>query len=452
MTWYDNKIQKEATTGSYGAWLSPDGELTPVDYQEHAYFAGKILGEKTNTIEAEEKLLSQGYASLKFIGGLAVKHYVGLTDIQAKKILALYKAQNNPKAYVQTLGGNKEASDATELFFLLNDSKTAGLGVNSKVVKEATLTYGHWISPSGQVIEVQEYQGHHKVAEQILDDMNVVTTSDWGHSGELMDMGWMKTAYESSEMQITGTATPNAQQAKMVQVLAQMAPKRIDLFLVEIPGKTKYLTRNDIGKIEKFLLYEERRIWASKNSKMIKTAKVDLTKFEKFLLDPKVFEVNPKNQVGSFHGLYDVQRYVMDSYSIKTSISKTNKKITVAIFVNHAFLGSLAFNKYWTFSFDEWQDSIDLYNEINGISEKIIEEFVSEEIATAVFWPMLKYKLDKLQPEKNAATSIPWVNYSRYYVEQEEPDWRKNIYGNRYPVYNEYSYEQESRRKGVFFD
>lgn len=461
MTWYENKTKKEAITGSYGSWLSPEGELIPVDHQEHSWVASKILGEKYESMTAEDQLLAKGYAALKYLGGLAVRHNVGLTDIQIQKILALYKAQNTPSAHVQTMGENKRANDATELFFILNDSKIAGLGINSKVIKQATLTYGHWISPTGQVIEVEEYQGHHNTAKQILEDMDVVSTSKFGYKGDLMEMGWAKTAYEASEMLISSDSNPNDQQADIIQKLAQMAPKRIAMFLVEIPNKMRYIQRHQIGQLKDYLTSSERRIWADKNpqiiktaqgTKTIKTAKTDLSKFEEFLKNPEKVEVNPKNQVSNHSGLYDVQRYVMDSYSIKTSISKTKTKITVAMFVNHAFLGSLAFNKYWTFTFDEWEDAVDLYKKINKISEETIEEFINEEITTTVFWPILKHKLDALQPERNAATNIPWVNYSRYYTEQENPDWRQNIYGNRYPVYNEPSYEQETKRKGVFFD
>ena len=464
MTWYTNKTKREAVTGSYGAWLSPEGELTPVDYQEHAYFAGKILGEKTNTIEAEEKLLNMGYVSLKFLGGLSIKFRKGLSDIQVKKILHLYKSQNESEAHIEILGTPHRAHDVHELFFLLTDSKITASDIGFKFLKRASSVYGHWISPTGQIVEVEEYQGHGEKAFEILMNLGENAGEEQlDRSGflseQLMELGWAKTAYEAEEMLITAKSAIEEQQASVIQKLAQMSPKRLQMFLVEIPSKTRYVMRHQLSKLAKFLVSDEMRIWGGKkqniktanSSRAIKIA-VDLSEFEKYLESPNFHLVNPSNQIGNFSNLFDVQRYVMDSYSTKTSISKTKTKITVSILTTHGFLGSVAFNKYWTFSFNEWKEAIKTYEKVNEIIQNTIEEFVDEEITSTVFWPILKFKLDEIDPERNTATTIPWVNYSRYYSQDDNPDWRQNIYGNRYPDYSEPSYSQEVERKGVFFD
>ena len=464
MTWYTNKTKREAVTGSYGAWLSPEGELTPVDYQEHAYFAGKILGEKTNTVEAEEKLLNMGYVALKFLGGLSAKFRKGLSDIQVKKILNLYKTQPETLATVDAMGESNSANDAQELFFLLTDSKVLASDVGYKFLKKATANYGHWISPTGQIVEVDEYQGHGEKAFEILQYLGEnLTDSQLDKSSalseQLMELGWVKTAYEAEEMLITAKSAIESQQANVIQKLAQMAPKRLQMFLVEIPSKTRYIMRHQIAQLAKFLTSDERKIWGGKEeviktangTKFIKTA-VDLKKFEEYLKAPDSHLVNPLNQIGNFSNLFDVQRYVMDSYSTKTSMSKTKNKITISIITTHGFLGSVAFNKYWTFSFSEWKEAIKTYEKVNEVIQKKIEDFVDGEITSTIFWPVLKFELDKIEPERNTATTIPWVNYSRRYYQDDNPDWRQNIYGNRYPDYDEPSYSQELKRKGVFFD
>lgn len=461
MTWYTNKTKKEAVTGSYGAWLAPDGTITPVDYQEHSWVAGKILGEKFNTFKAEENLLNSGYVAITFHGGFAIRHRKGLSDEQLKRILNLYKSKKGSSLTIDTPSGMRYINDPQELFFALTDNKVTEADLNYKILKRATGVYGHWISPNGQTIEIPSYQGHLESAKNIIKDLDIDISESQNPSESLNELGWMRTAYDSSEMVISSKATPTGPQSETAQKLAQMAPKRIDLILVEIPSKTRYIMRNQIGKLAKYLQSDEARIWADKKDKIIKTshgkttiktAKVDMSEFEDFLKGSDRIEVNPKNQIGNNSNFYDVQRYVMDSYATKTSISKTKSKITVSILTTHGFLGSVAFNKYWTFQFEEWKDSIKLYKDVNKIVQETIEEFIEEEITSTVFWPILKFKLDKLQPEKNTATNIPWVNYSRYYTDQEEPDWRKNIYGPRYPSYSEPSYDQEIRRKGVFFD
>lgn len=468
LTWYNKKIKKHAISGSYGAWLSPEGELTPVEFQDHVGAAGKILGVPGNSYENEMELLRKGYAALTFLGGLTVRIFLGLTDQQIKKILSIFNSQSKNEATIVSQGEERTAKDAQELFFLLTDSKVTFANSNYKILKKANMVYGHWISPNGQVIEVEEYQGHANAARQILEDLGEDVQADAisgmaGVSNRLMELGWTKTAYEAEEMLITATTTVEQAQANVVQKLAQMSPKRLQMFLVEIPSKTRYLMRTQVGQLAKFLTNEQRRIASiskdnkkivknSSSSNNIKTAKKEYKSLQDFINDPDAIDTGPKNQKGDFSNLYDVQRYVMDSYSTKTSISETKKKITVSILTTHGFLGSVAFNKYWTYEKSEWKQAIEVYKKVNEITKETIEDFVDEEITSTVFWPILKFKLDQIEPEKNAACNIPWVNYSRYYQTQDEPDWRKNIYGPRYPKYDEPSYDQEVRRKGVFFD
>ena len=158
-------------------------------------------------------------------------------------------------------------------------------------------------------------------------------------------------------------------------------------------------------------------------------------------------DADAKNQEGEWMTMFDLQRYVMDAYTIRISISESKEKVAVAVVINHAFLGSMGWNRYWTFEKSDFAKAKKLYNQIKKIVVQTMSDFVDDETPTSVFWPILSDKLDDLDMEDNVSTNIPYVNYSRRY--KTSPDWRQNIYGNRYPKYSEPSYKQEMKFWGT---
>jgi hypothetical protein len=153
------------------------------------------------------------------------------------------------------------------------------------------------------------------------------------------------------------------------------------------------------------------------------------------------------NQDGEWMTMFDLQRYVMDAYTIRISISETKEKIAVAVVINHAFLGSLGWNRYWTYDKSDFAKAKKVYNKIKKIAVETMSDFIDNETPTSIFWPILSDKLDDVDLEDNVASNIPYVNYSKRY--KTSPDWRQNIYGNRYPKYTEPSYAQEMKFWGT---
>ena len=158
-----------------------------------------------------------------------------------------------------------------------------------------------------------------------------------------------------------------------------------------------------------------------------------------------------RNQAGHWEALFDVQRYVMDAYTLRIAISKTYKKYTVTLMLNHAFLGTIGYERYWAFSLDQADRAEETYNKVRVIVEDLLTEFVENELPTSISWPNLKAATDELQPGNVVSTNIPYMNYSHRYRSELSPDWRKNIYGTRYPGYgsttpgyNEVPYEQKA--------
>lgn len=475
MTWYTKKpektIQKEAASEGK-LWLTPEGNHIPSEAGGHEIVGAKILESMewkpvhNGLGGVTQTLLSKGYARLNYDGPLMnIQFSASLTSDQINTLVSDFSKGKFFMALIDSSEGRKEARNA----YGLRQALTNGVVANLKrmgIIKTASTPYGYWIGPNGDTIPVEEYQAHGKKASVILEDLGESPSGDqFDDRDSLLEKGWVSLAHDPQAglAMFRGDMIPNDSQIETIKNLSnpEVLPNWIFGVSVDFPGKLKMFMIKHIKNISGFLKAEDMTMMKkhANQTKMIKTAdggtkmiKVANKELEDFFRQPDAVQVNPKNQVGNYASLYDVQRYVMDSYAVKTSISKNSRRITVAIFVNHAFLGSLAFNKYWNFEFDEWKKAIQMYKDINKISQDTIEEFVDQEITTTVFWPILKFKLDKLEPERNIATNIPWVNYSRYYDQDDNPDWRENIYGKRYPKYDEPSYNEEVRRKGIFTD
>lgn len=162
--------------------------------------------------------------------------------------------------------------------------------------------------------------------------------------------------------------------------------------------------------------------------------------FQKQLM--KQADTSIDNQKGEYFTLFDVQRYVMDSYGVRLAKSTTKRQIGVSLMISHNFLGTVAWNEYWVFDLDEESEADELYNKINEAVKETTEEFVDEQLPTSIFWPMLRSKLEKQNVPKQVSSNVPYVNFSKEL--SIEPDWRKNIYGPRYPDYKEVNYEDKT--------
>jgi len=142
--------------------------------------------------------------------------------------------------------------------------------------------------------------------------------------------------------------------------------------------------------------------------------------------------------------IYDIQRYAFDSYAVKTSISQTQNKLSVAIRTNHAFLGTINWNYYWYYDLDQEKEAVATYKKLNKLVLEVVNKFVDEEIPTSMFWVYLKKMTSSIDLDAEAETNIPHINYYRKYDRKDiSPDWRSNIYGNRYPKHVEKSYRQK---------
>ncbi len=147
-----------------------------------------------------------------------------------------------------------------------------------------------------------------------------------------------------------------------------------------------------------------------------------------------------KNQMEEIITFGDVQRYVMDAYSVKLFVSKTSDNITISLVTNHAYLGTVQYSVFWLYNLDEEAKAKKHFTKINSIIKEVTKDFIDNRKPTSLFTPTLREKVQLIQDANLVRTNIPTINYS--YDIDYSGKWDKNIYGNRYPSYKEQSFSQ----------
>jgi len=157
------------------------------------------------------------------------------------------------------------------------------------------------------------------------------------------------------------------------------------------------------------------------------------------------------NQTGNFFEMYDIQRYVFDSYAIKTSFSQTNAKFAISVTTTHDFLGTITWDEYWFYPLNQYDKAKETYDRLNKVVAEITTQFVEAggDLPTPMFWTFLKAAAEKIDPKATTRSNIPYVNFAKQYAHLSNPDWRMNLYGGRYPKYVEESFNSyaEYRKK-----
>jgi len=147
-----------------------------------------------------------------------------------------------------------------------------------------------------------------------------------------------------------------------------------------------------------------------------------------------------KNQQEMEDSLGDFQRYIFDAYNTKVYLTKTKKKISVSCLVTNSYVGTIILNSYWDFDKDKENEAKKVFGKVKKIVKDTMADYVDNEKPTSMYYASLRKGFQKINNRDIAKTNIPWINYS-YDIDYED-DWRSTIYGNRYPKYEEKSFNQ----------
>lgn len=224
---------KQATSSSYGYWVSPQGEAVPVS--DHYTGAEKIIENNKkdfNNIGNLGKfdgiyntMFGNHWVRMVTTNGSDIEFYHPLTGPQKKTILGILEDKGvlNSNLITNVTINNSVPKNIRELNESLNATSQS-----HNTIKQAGRPYGYWLSPIGELVEVsfnEEHEGHWGVGLKILgassdEELLEMYGGDGNPYEILFRMGWVRLVTEY-EMGVEFTTPPTSQQKKIIIELAE---------------------------------------------------------------------------------------------------------------------------------------------------------------------------------------------------------------------------------------
>ena len=137
-------------------------------------------------------------------------------------------------------------------------------------------------------------------------------------------------------------------------------------------------------------------------------------------------------QSGWTDTLGDVQRYSYDAYCGRVYITNlANKKITVSVQLNHLQEGTCMWQDFWRYEVAEESKARNTFNMVKKAVGKVFDDFKTNDIPNPMLHTYMREAVRNIDIQHKPTSRIPWVDWARSKSCVE--DWRKSIYGNRYP-------------------
>lgn len=130
----------------------------------------------------------------------------------------------------------------------------------------------------------------------------------------------------------------------------------------------------------------------------------------------------------------DSDRYLTDAYYVVVSLRETVDGFSVACHVNAGQLGVASFAQYWHYEKNEYKQAKKTYEDAKKTSINLRKNIEFERLPFALILPMFRHETRKIDIEHVEVSRIPHMIYSLDVV--QEKDWRKTLYGERYPGRN----------------
>jgi hypothetical protein len=127
-------------------------------------------------------------------------------------------------------------------------------------------------------------------------------------------------------------------------------------------------------------------------------------------------------------------RYRSDTHRIWILKSATAEGTSVVLEVRNERDGILSYSDFWHYKDDEKSLASKTFQSLIKISQDIKENTEYDHLPTSLIAPMFKSStryVDIIHKEKSGVTS-----FNNDLEQQKEPDWRKTIYGKKYPKHN----------------
>jgi len=135
-------------------------------------------------------------------------------------------------------------------------------------------------------------------------------------------------------------------------------------------------------------------------------------------------------------------RYGSDTHRVWIFKTSSNNQNSVVLEIKNERDGMLVYSDYWHYDPNE-KNKVELtFNKLINITDHIKNNIESEHIPIPMISTMFKSATRYLDFEHKENSSTTNFNYS--WQEPVEKDWRKSLYGDRYPKVNDPSIFQDS--------
>jgi hypothetical protein len=132
----------------------------------------------------------------------------------------------------------------------------------------------------------------------------------------------------------------------------------------------------------------------------------------------------------------DYQRWVIDTYETRLYLTKTAKMVVISLNIWNWHNSTMVFQDFWKFKVSEETKAKTVFANMIKAAQTVLEKFMGGENSDTpnnLLFPSLRTACWNVNRDNLAKTNIPHINYARQKGNYES-DWRKSLYGNRYPT------------------
>jgi hypothetical protein len=127
----------------------------------------------------------------------------------------------------------------------------------------------------------------------------------------------------------------------------------------------------------------------------------------------------------------DTDRVYTDRYDITISLRRDINGFSIGALVNSGMIGPASFNEYWHFTQDESKTAKQTFKQVKE-TVVAMKQFIEKTFLPHVLIrPMLIDAMRDIDVEHKAKTGV--YLHNRSLLMRLEPDWRRTLYGPRYP-------------------
>ena len=128
----------------------------------------------------------------------------------------------------------------------------------------------------------------------------------------------------------------------------------------------------------------------------------------------------------------DVDRYATDKYFANLTLQETDKLYSIGFQMYNFQVGITGAVLYWHYDKDEFARAKRTFKKAKTALKTVMRDIEYHRPPMAVITPMVRAVLQPIDVGKKERSGNYFYNWSE--LEAKEPDWRKSLYGKRYPA------------------